>query len=224
MRFAGSEVSFTPQRFSGSGSGGASAAGSSTLSETFGSTRANAPSYDDIHNVKLQTDSNERQAAMEAEALVAGQGIAAASNVASAGIQAKATVEAAKAEASAAKTAGIAKAGASLLGSVLPAMIPSDERIKENINQIDDALSTLRQLRPVTFHYKDEWNLNSERMHHGFIAQEFQKVVPDATYYDESTDRYCIDTGDLIGLLVRSVQQLEAKVTRLEAQKALEAV
>ena len=87
MRFAGSEVSFSPQRFSGSGSGGASAAGSSTLSETFGSTRANAPKYDDIHNVNLQTRSNERQAAMEAEALVAGQGIQAAANVASAGIQ-----------------------------------------------------------------------------------------------------------------------------------------
>ena len=88
----------------------------------------------------------------------------------SAGIQAKATVEAAKAEASAAKMSGLASAGASL-----PIIIPSDERIKENINQID-AL-TIEAIRSVTFHYKDEWNLNSERMHHGFI-KEFQKVVP----------------------------------------------
>ena len=217
MRFAGSEVSFQPQRFSGSGSGGAGAAGSSTLSETFASTRANAPKYDDIHNVNMQTRSNERQAAMEAEALVAGQGIAAASNVASAGIQAKATVEAAKAEADAAKMSGAFSAGASLLTGLIK---PSDERLKNNIKDIDDALGTLRQLRPVTFYY----NNDESRMHHGFIAQEFEKVVPDATYMDESTDRYCIDTGDLIGLLVRSVQQLEAKVSRLEAEKVLEAV
>ena len=45
--------------------------------------------------------------------------------------------------------------------------------------------------------------------------------MPDATYYDEEFGKYCIDTADLIGLLVRAVQQLETKVTRLEAANAL---
>ena len=58
-------------------------------------------------------------------------------------------------------------------------------------------------------------------MHHGFIAQEYKEVVPDATYYDSDSDKLCIDTSDLIGLLVRAVQQLETKVTRLEAANAL---
>ena len=61
-------------------------------------------------------------------------------------------------------------------------------------------------------------------MHHGFIAQDYQQVMPDATYYDESTGKLCIDTVDLIGLLVRGIQQLEARVTRLEAEKALAGV
>jgi len=34
----------------------------------------------------------------------------------------------------------------------------------------------------------------------------------------------CIDTIELIALLVRSVQQLETKVTRMEAQHALAGV
>ena len=50
------------------------------------------------------------------------------------------------------------------------------------------------------------------------------KVLPDATYNDSSIDTLCIDTGDLIGLLVRAVQQLETKVTRLEAKLVLEGV
>ena len=97
----------------------------------------------------------------------------------------------------------------------------SDSTTKDKIKPIEDALVTLRQLRPVTFHYKEEWNSNPERMHHGFIAQEYKEVVPDATYYDSDIDKYCIDTGDLIGLLVRAVQQLETKVTRLEAANTL---
>ena len=45
--------------------------------------------------------------------------------------------------------------------------------------------------------------------------------MPDATYYDASLDKLCIDTTELIGLLVRSVQQLETRLTRMEAKQAL---
>ena len=45
--------------------------------------------------------------------------------------------------------------------------------------------------------------------------------MPDATYFDESVQKYCIDPVELIGLLVRSVQQLEERVQYLEATKAL---
>jgi hypothetical protein len=82
----------------------------------------------------------------------------------------------------------------------------------------------LRNLRPVTFNYKEEYSTDYNRVHHGFIAQEYQQVLPDATYHDPTIDKLCIDTGDLIGLLVRAVQQLETKVTRLEAKEALQGV
>ena len=42
--------------------------------------------------------------------------------------------------------------------------------------------------------------------------------MPDATYYDESVGKMCIDTGELIALLVRSIQELESRVTRMEAE------
>ena len=111
------------------------------------------------------------------------------------------------------------------IGSIGGALIGlSDETTKDNVEAIEDALATLRQLKPVTFNYKEEYSTNYERMHHGFIAQDYKQVLPDATYYDSSIDKFCIDTGDLIGLLVRAVQQLETKVTRLEATLVLERV
>ena len=61
-------------------------------------------------------------------------------------------------------------------------------------------------------------------MHYGFIAQEYQKVMPDATYYDETTGKLCIDPVELIGLLVRANQELQARVSRMEAKQALAAV
>jgi len=58
-------------------------------------------------------------------------------------------------------------------------------------------------------------------MHYGFSAQDYKDVMPDATYYDESIGKMCIDTGELIGLLVRANQQLETRIARLEAKEAL---
>ena len=119
----------------------------------------------------------------------------------------------------------------SMLGNVFKAagmgiglLAMSDEKTKNCVEKIDDALTILRKLNPVQFNYTEEWSVNPERVHHGFIAQEYQKVMPDATYFDESKGVMCIDTMDLIGLLVRAVQQLETKVTRLEAKQVLTGV
>ena len=158
----------------------------------------------------MQTRSAEKQAAMQAEAAVVG-----------AAVQAKAQVKAAEKSASASKTGSMFGAIGSIAGAAIGL---SDETTKHTVDTIDDALETLRNLRPVTFFYKEEFSSSPERMHHGFIAQEFQEVVPDATYYDESLGKLCIDTTDLIGLLVRANQQLETRLTRLEAKQALAAV
>ena len=48
--------------------------------------------------------------------------------------------------------------------------------------------------------------------------------MPDQTYFDESIGKLCIDPVELIGVLVRAVQQLETKITRLEAKAALAGV
>lgn len=205
-RFAGK---FEPMSLrSGSvGSNAGSAADAVSVGDVFGSIRDSSPKFDEIANSAMVNASAEKQAQISADAQIEAAEIG---------------LEGQKASAAAQEKGAMFGAIGSIAGAALPLL--SDESTKHTVDTIDDALETLRNLRPVTFYYKEEFSSNPERMHHGFIAQEFKQVVPDATYYDESIGKLCIDTTDLIGLLVRANQQLETRLTRLEAKQALAAV
>ena len=223
MRFAGSGVSFeAPTLASAGGStGAAAAAGAVDIGNAFATARMKAPKYDELSSMAMQTNSAEKQAGMAASAQVAGAGIQSFGQTQAAAMQAQGQIEAAEAQASAQKSSSMMGA----IGSIGGALIGlSDESTKTDIERIDSALEKLRNLKPVTFRYKEEFSSSPERLHHGFIAQEFQKVLPDATYYDESIGKMCIDTGDVIGLLVRANQELEARIGMLEAKQALATV
>ena len=205
-----------------SGGGFGAAAGMTDVSSIFQANRERAPRFDSMAASNVANRGKENMAVMQAEAAVHQQGLTSLANIEAAKIQAEAAKEAAAAQASAAKSAGMMSGIGSIIGAGIGLL--SDESTKDHVERIDDALETLRSLRPVTFHYTEEWSVSPERMHHGFIAQEFAQVLPDATYFDESVEKLCIDTGDLIGLLVRGIQQLETRVQYLEATKALEGV
>jgi hypothetical protein len=226
MRFAGdrTQTEFSPISLQSGASGGnySAAAGVVDLGNSFAAQRDKAPRYDQLSAQAMKNASDEKTAAMNAEASVLGTGMQAYGQTKGYAMQAKATIEAAEKEAEASKQGsmmgaigGIASAGLSLL---------SDESTKSDVKHIDTALETLRNLKPVTFYYKEEYSLSPERMHHGFIAQEFQKVLPDATYFDESIGKLAIDTSDVIGLLVRANQELEERIGMLEAKQALATV
>ena len=216
-------MSFKPvqPKFSfGRSSGGfGSAAGMVDLAGAFQAQRRNAPKFDELYATGIANRSNERSGIMEAKAAIIGQGLAAEAAVDSAELLADAQVKAAKSQASAAGQSATMSGIGSIIGAGLSLF--SDRDTKDNIERIEDALSQLRQLKPVTFNYKPEYSTSPERLHYGFIAQEYKEVMPDATYFDESVQKYCIDPVELIGLLVRSVQQLEERVQYLEATKAL---
>ncbi len=198
-------------------SGAENAADMVDVGTNYDSNRASSPKFDEIGNVSMAARARERAAIMQAEAATHATGI-----------DALATLKAAKMQGKASENAAEKKATGSMVGSTLSAvatvgsaLLLSDETTKDAVTSIEDALSTLRQLKPVSFYYKEEFSLNPERKHNGFIAQDYQKVMPDATYYDEELGKLCIDTSELIGLLVRAIQQLETRVTRMEAANAL---
>jgi len=204
-RFAGK---FEPisLRSGGVSSNAGSAASAVSVGDAFNSIRESSPRFDALANEAMANASAEKQAQIQADATIEAAEIG---------------LEGQKANAAAQEKGAMFGEIGSIAGAAFGL---SDESTKHTVDTIDDALETLRNLRPVTFFYKEEYSASPERMHHGFIAQEFQKVVPDATYYDESIGKLCIDTTDLIGLLVRANQQLETRLARLEAKQALAAV
>ena len=200
--------------------GGTGAAGQATVADNYSMLEDNKPDYLGINRTGQARIGALNRGQMKVIEGVRNSGLRAVQQVNQAKEDAESYKDAASSAASKSKMGSVIQAGASLIG----AAFLSDEETKENIERIEDALSTLRNLRPVTFNYKEEYSTDYNRVHHGFIAQEYQKVLPDATYHDPTIDKLCIDTGDLIGLLVRAVQQLETKVTRLEAKEALQGV
>jgi len=106
----------------------------------------------------------------------------------------------------------------------------SDYRLKENVVPMTGATERLKQLNPVTFDWK-----NSGESSEGFIAHEVGAVVPISTtgtkdeVYDEegAADNPKINEGDpkyqsvdpakLVPLLVKTIQELEARITQLES-------
>jgi hypothetical protein len=200
------------------GSNAGSAAGAVSLGDAWSSLRANSPNFGEQAKNAMVAKARENIAVTQADAGMARAKMQADASVAMAEDQS----ESLEKQASAAKSAGMMSGIGSIAGAALGLL--SDEETKHTIDEIEDALETLRLLRPVTFFYKEEYSAMPERMHYGFIAQEFQRVMPDQTYHDGSIDKLCIDTNELIALLVRANQQLETRVARLEAKQALAAV
>ena len=187
------------------------------LGNNYSALRKTGIGFDELAATSVANRAAELALATELETNATVAGIRAKTEVDNANTMREASENAADSTAAGVRDGAIFQA----VGQAATLLAMSDESTKDNVQAIEDALSTLRQLRPVTFNYKEEWSNSPERKHHGFIAQEYKQVVPDATYYDEEKRKLCIDTNDLIGLLVRAIQQLETRVARMEASNAL---
>ena len=112
----------------------------------------------------------------------------------------------------------------------------SDVRIKENIRPISDSLDKILALSPCHFEYKT----NLGKIKTGFIAQEFEQVLPGHVIESPVSEEYkkfipeegetikSID-ADLIPYLVKATQELksekDAEIAELRAQiEALKAI
>ena len=116
---------------------------------------------------------------------------------------------------------GFFEFGKGIIGAGLGLIASSDRRIKNTIEELDNAVSLLKELRPVSFYYNKGYGTDSDRLHYGFIAQEYAEHMPDATYTDDDTGMLCINTMELISILVKANQELEERIARLEVKDKL---
>jgi len=95
----------------------------------------------------------------------------------------------------------------------------SDYRLKENVDYIWDGTTILKQLKPAKFN----WKVDPDNTVHGFIAHEAKAVVPDSVIGEkDAVDKngdvapQQIDQSKLVPILVKTVQELEARIKALE--------
>jgi len=88
----------------------------------------------------------------------------------------------------------------------------SDKNKKKDFEQSDIGLQAILELKPTLYRMKDdETNGNKEL---GFIAQEVKEFIPQA--YVESEDFIGLNYNAIVAALVKSVQELEARIKQLE--------
>ena len=96
----------------------------------------------------------------------------------------------------------------------------SDARLKTNFKEVDGALEMISRINPRWYEFKED--LGKQEM--GFLAQELQKVYPQAVSGDENsdptTDPMMVDYSRMTPLLTAGIQELEEKVNALEAENA----
>lgn len=99
------------------------------------------------------------------------------------------------------------------------ALHSSDIKLKSNIHTITDALNAVNQLNGYTF-TKVEWPLATSGEYAGVIAQEVEKVLPQAVKeaVGETDSIKTVDPLALCGLLIEAVKTLTKRVEELEAK------
>ena len=98
----------------------------------------------------------------------------------------------------------------------------SDQRLKENIRDLDDGLDIVMALKPRKFDWKEGKGANIKNAR-GFIAQEFETVLPDMieTWKDpapEGEEPYKAVNANLIPTLVKAMQEQQAIIESLRAR------
>ena len=118
---------------------------------------------------------------------------------------------------------------------------PSDQRLKEDIQDDTAGLSFINDLRPVTYRWRKEKDIPAEmrthvagsekrykndKVNHGFIAQEVKQAIDNHPELKDGFDMWAeedtldgrqrIAEGALIPMLVNAIKELKARIEVLE--------
>jgi hypothetical protein len=103
----------------------------------------------------------------------------------------------------------------------------SDQRLKENVRDIDTGLNAVMLLKPRRFDWKEGKGQDKKNVA-GFIAQEFEEIFPESVGIskagEDGIEYKNINHETLIPTLVKAIQEQQALITSLTARiEALEA-
>ena len=107
-------------------------------------------------------------------------------------------------------TLDMSEAGAATFNDNVTAF--SDERLKDNIETLEDSLDKVEQLRGVTYTRDGKENI-------GVIAQEIEKILPEIVLTaDDEMGTKSVDYSRITAVLIEAVKDLSARVKELESK------
>jgi trimeric autotransporter adhesin len=116
-------------------------------------------------------------------------------------------------------TAIIFGRGATITGSITTTLTTtayvtsSDQRLKENITDADDAGDKIDAIQVRKF----DWKVDGSHQDYGMVAQELQVVAPEAVSGDaDSEEMMGVDYSKLVPMMLKEIQSLRARISQLE--------
>ena len=118
---------------------------------------------------------------------------------------------------------GSTKGSITISGSSTAYNTSSDYRLKENVTDVTDGITRVKQLAPKRFNFIADADTTVD----GFLAHEAQAVVPEAVHGtkdevddDDNPVMQGIDQSKLVPLLTAALQEAIAKIETLETKVA----
>jgi hypothetical protein len=89
----------------------------------------------------------------------------------------------------------------------------SDERLKDNINTIENALDKVDKLRGVEFNWTGDFDTQI-----GVIAQEVKEVLPEVVEQD-NIGHYQVNYSAIVPVLIEAIKELKNEIEELKNNK-----
>ncbi len=90
----------------------------------------------------------------------------------------------------------------------------SDQRLKENIADADDAGSKIDAIQVRKF----DWKVDGSHQDYGMVAQELNTVAPEAVSAPEDPEEMMgVDYSKLVPMMLKEIQSLRARIAALES-------
>ncbi|MBW1655407.1 tail fiber domain-containing protein [Flavobacterium quisquiliarum] len=107
---------------------------------------------------------------------------------------------------------------ATFSGMITPSavVLPSDIRLKKDIQTLTSVLDNIKQVRGVTYYWKDVSKGTDLQL--GMIAQELEKVYPELVITNKETGLKAVNYAQFTGVLVEGIKEQQTQIEDLKSE------
>lgn len=95
---------------------------------------------------------------------------------------------------------------------------PSDKNLKQNILRLENASQKISQMGGYTYQFTQASGLNDGKTHVGVLAQEVEKVLPEAIKQFPNMDFKAVDYDAIIPLLIEAHKEQQTTIEKLQKE------